>query len=174
MSERSTRGWLCAVAIIMLVVSLTLLSTAISGVMNPFLKYNGMHFYVLITCLLAFLFLVAGGILGIMGVKRRRSVCLHIMFWFLLFSTLWTLGVAGNMYGLYMVYASRDGETTCAAAFEHLKDFDYIATLGSLGLCKSATCACNISGIDGTYPGSGVTGAFSNANGSYKKVQECE
>ena len=78
------------------------------------------------------------------------------------------------IYCKAIVDASRDGETTCAAAFEHLKDSDYIATVGSLALCKTSTCACDISGIDGTYPGSGVTGAFSNANGSYKKFQECE
>lgn len=109
MSERTTRGWLCAVAVIMLATSLSLISAGISGVMNPFLKYNMMHIYVLVMCILAFLFVVAGGILGILGIKRRRSVCIHLMFWFLLFATLWIVGVAGNMYGLYMVYVSRDG-----------------------------------------------------------------
>lgn len=113
MSERTTRGWLCATAIIMLATSLTILSAGISGVTNPFLKYNSMHIYVIVMCTLAFLFVVAGGIIGIIGIKRHSSKCIHIMFWFLLFTCLWTFGVASNMYGLYEVYVSRDGEVDC-------------------------------------------------------------
>ena len=169
MQEKTMRCWLIAVAIIMMLTSLTALSAAISAVTNPFMMYARMGYTVLIQGLIVFMILVAGGIVGCIGTIKRKFSCVFAMFWLLVVAEGWAYGLAGNMYGVWYIYSGKDNITTCTEKFERSADLIYVGDTIGANLCTQATCACDLSGVDTTY----VTSAGGSTTGTNTKVQQC-
>ena len=55
-----------------------------------------------------FILLVAAGILGICGIKRKKFTCLAVMFFFLLTVEGMAMRVMMNMQGVYMALSTDD------------------------------------------------------------------
>ncbi len=149
-SRRFVNAWMLGISIVVLVMSITVLVTAITALTSPFMIYVGMNLYGGINMLVIFAFMIATGVLGICGIKRKRLVCVYIMFWFLLFSVLWCFGMAYNMAGVYYLLASKENANGCSARTEQVLDLSYLGdTVGPL-LC-TATCPCSLASGHSIY-----------------------
>lgn len=166
MSERTAAMWVMVVAILMIVTSLSAISAAITGLTSKFMMFTNLHVLVGIMGIIIFLLLVAGGVVGICGVKKRKFSCMFAMFWLLVVAASWAAGMTTTMYGVWMLYSSNTTLTsgTCVQRFETVAELQYVGDTIAADLC-TANCQCDLTGADSTY-----VGAAGNTGGSNSKV----
>ena len=87
-----------------------------------------------------FALLLAAGILGICGLKKKKFSCLFVMFFFILTVEGMAMNVALNSNGIFMALSTNDEATT--DRFLVAKDIEQVATMANIGFCTT-NCPCN-------------------------------
>ena len=97
LSPKNERFLLIVIAILTLLSSLSVLAQAALSFSDPFLQYAKVNLTLGIYCIICFAALIVGGALGCVGTCCKCRAFHVVLFFCLLFSTLWLFGLSAFM-----------------------------------------------------------------------------
>ncbi len=126
-----------------MVSALTPLAQAFTMLFDPFIDYALLSISLTVYCIIVFLVLLIGGVLGCMGVCCKRPCMVVTMFFCLFFSAFWLFGLSAVMISVNETYTPKNDQPSCADRYERVSSLVYVgSTLLQDKLC-SAECVCS-------------------------------
>ena len=164
------RTLLITISVLTFLNAIGLFGVALAILFNPFMNYARSSLTISFFALVAFLILLASGVLSCVGLTCRKPSLLKALFVCLLIATLWLFGLSASMLHLNSLYQPKAGLSTCAERYEVVPDLVYLgSTMMQDKLCSTdCTCDYNLDNTISTALGSGINLANGQA-----RLQDC-
>lgn len=127
MNWKTQRWLLIVISILTILTSLNPLAQTFTALFDAFMNYAYLSVTLAVYCIIVFLVLLMGGVIGLIGTCSKRPCCIIALFFCLFFSTLWLFGLSALMVSVNETYAAKNDQTTCSARYEKVPDLVYIA-----------------------------------------------